>query len=96
QFRFESDSNWIFVAEVEVYEGEPEDPQPEPTYTLGDVNDDKKVDSVDYLLVKRACFKTYILSNEEFKRADINIDGAMDSTDYLLVKRIAFGTYTVS
>ncbi|MBO5870924.1 MAG: dockerin type I repeat-containing protein, partial [Clostridia bacterium] len=65
------------------------------TYSLGDVNADKKVDSVDYLLVKRACFKTYALSEEETIRADVNVDKKVDSTDYLLVKRIAFGTYTV-
>ena len=94
QFRFDSDSNWIFVAEVEVYEGEPVPEPEEPTYILGDVNDDKKVDSVDYLLVKRACFNTYELNEDEFKRADVNADTVMDSTDYLLVKRIAFGTYS--
>ncbi|MBQ4316975.1 MAG: dockerin type I repeat-containing protein, partial [Clostridia bacterium] len=77
-----------------VDEPQPE-PDPEPTYMLGDVNDDEKVDSVDYLLVKRACFKTYELNEDEFKRADVNADTVMDSTDYLLVKRIAFGTYTV-
>ena len=65
------------------------------SYTLGDVNADGIVDSVDYLLVKRACFNTYALSDDEKVRADINADKIIDSTDYLLVKRIAFGTYTV-
>ena len=65
------------------------------TAMLGDVNDDKKVDSVDYLLVKRACFKTYELDASQFVRADVNGDEKLDSTDYLLVKRIAFGTYKV-
>lgn len=63
---------------------------------LGDVNNDKKVDSLDYLLVKRACFKTYTFSNDESKRADVNGDSKIDSSDYLLVKRIAFGTYKAS
>ncbi|MBQ4316823.1 MAG: dockerin type I repeat-containing protein, partial [Clostridia bacterium] len=62
----------------------------------GDVNADKKVDSLDYLLVKRACFGTYTLSQEEYVRANVNRDDRIDSTDYLLVKRIAFGTYTVT
>ncbi|MBO5869115.1 MAG: discoidin domain-containing protein, partial [Clostridia bacterium] len=102
----------LWIDEVEVSQNkepatEPENPTPdnpnpepdeptEPDYMLGDVNDDKKVDSVDYLLVKRACFKTYTLSQEEELRANINKDNTIDSTDYLLVKRIAFGTYTVA
>ena len=90
QFRITGEKSWIFVSEVEVYEGEP---VTEPTVMLGDVNDDKKVDSLDYLLVKRACFDTYELNEEEFKRADVNADETIDSSDYLLVKRIAFGTY---
>ncbi|MBO5869276.1 MAG: discoidin domain-containing protein [Clostridia bacterium] len=95
QFRITGEKSWIFVSEVEVYEGAPvTEPDPEPTVMLGDVNDDKKVDSLDYLLVKRACFKTYNLSEEETVRADVNVDSKIDSTDYLLVKRIAFGTYT--
>lgn len=62
---------------------------------LGDVNNDTKVDSIDYLLVKRSCFKTYELDSNQLERADINGDEAIDSTDYLLIKRIAFGTYKV-
>ncbi|MBO5869973.1 MAG: hypothetical protein J6Q89_04410, partial [Clostridia bacterium] len=86
QFRFYASASWIFVTEVEIYGGG-------NAVMLGDVNDDKKVDSVDYLLVKRACFKTYELNSDETLRADVNVDKKIDSTDYLLVKRIAFGTY---
>ncbi|MBQ4317157.1 MAG: discoidin domain-containing protein, partial [Clostridia bacterium] len=98
EYRFDGTKNWMMIAEVEAYKGEPVSDEPiipdEPTYILGDVNDDEKVDSLDYLLVKRACFKTYELSESEFVRADVNCDEVIDSTDYLLVKRIAFGTYT--
>lgn len=59
----------------------------------GDVNGDGVTNSSDYILVKRACFKTYELSEEEFARADINGSNNIDSSDYTLVKRIAFGTY---
>ena len=72
----------------------PEDPQPEIIY--GDVNGDELIDSVDYLLVKRACFGTYLLSNEEKVFANVNNDEKIDSVDYLLIKRIAFGTYSVA
>lgn len=60
----------------------------------GDVNDDGKVDSVDYLLLKRYCFNSYTLSVEEKTRGDLNEDGIINSVDYVLVRRIAFGTYT--
>ena len=87
QFRVVNDDhNWIMVSEVAVYGDE-------QTYIIGDVNNDGKVDSVDYLLVKRACFNTYALDPQEELRADVNGDKIIDSTDYLLVKRIAFGTY---
>ncbi|MBQ4317343.1 MAG: discoidin domain-containing protein, partial [Clostridia bacterium] len=87
QFRVvNEDHNWIMVSEVAVYGDE-------QTYIIGDVNNDGKVDSVDYLLVKRACFNTYDLNAQEEMRADVNTDKTIDSTDYLLVKRIAFGTY---
>ncbi|MBQ4316625.1 MAG: hypothetical protein IJC20_00100 [Clostridia bacterium] len=62
---------------------------------LGDVNLDSKVDQIDYLFVKRSCFKTVSLTNEEILRADINGDHTIDHIDYLLVKRICFGTYKV-
>ena len=77
---------WMFVCEVEAYgtafKG-----------GFGDVDASGKVDSYDYLLVKRACFDTYELSDEEFARAEVSGDGKIDSADYLLIKRIAFGTY---
>ncbi|MBO5869671.1 MAG: InlB B-repeat-containing protein [Clostridia bacterium] len=87
---FALNGSFVFLNEIEIY-GEETDYTPE--IMLGDVNDDKSVDSIDYLLVKRACFKTYELSENETLRADVNADGIIDSTDYLLVKRIAFGTY---
>lgn len=61
----------------------------------GDVNDDGKVDSVDYLLLKRYCFNSYTLSLEEKTRGDLNKDGIINSVDYVLVRRIAFGTYEI-
>lgn len=93
QFRYTAaaDHNWVFVSEVEVYEG---DPVVEPEYVVGDVNGDTKVDSTDYLLVKRSCFDSYTLSEEEFTRANVDNNSDVNSTDYVLIKRIAFGTYT--
>lgn len=60
---------------------------------LGDVNNDAAVDSLDYILVKRACYKTYLLSIEEKQRADVDKNAKINAVDYLLIKRITFGTY---
>ena len=90
QYRFVGSSNWIMVAEVEAYGVECDDAE----VILGDVDASGKVDSYDYLLVKRACFDTYDLSDVEFTRAEVSGDSKIDSADYLLIKRIAFGTYT--
>lgn len=84
--------SWMFVSEVEVFEGEA-GTEPDPVYLLGDVNDDGKIDSVDYLIVKRTCFNSYELSADEAKRADVDSSTKVDSADYVIVKRIAFGTY---
>lgn len=60
---------------------------------LGDLNNDDVVDSFDYSLVKRACFGTYELSDDELVSADVNGDGSIDSYDFLLIKRIVLGNY---
>ncbi|MBQ4317148.1 MAG: hypothetical protein IJC20_02765, partial [Clostridia bacterium] len=70
------------------------EPENEPEIIYGDVDNDGKVGSIDYLLVKRACFETYALTDKEKVSANINKDEKIDSVDYLLIKRIAFGTYT--
>ncbi len=88
QFRFVGKTNWIMVSEVEVYGATSGD-----STSMGDVNADGKVDSADYLLIKRACFGSYKLTADEEARSDIDGSNKVDSTDYVLVKRMAFGTY---
>lgn len=61
----------------------------------GDVDGNGVVDTYDYMLVKRAHFKTYELDTAEMLRADVTGDGIIDTYDYMLIKRIYFGTYTV-
>lgn len=65
-------------------------------YLIGDVDGNGEINSADYLLIKRHCFESYILTGAEFKRADANADETVDSVDYTLVKRLAFGTYVVA
>ena len=105
QFKIEANTNWFMIAEVEVHgvaatdpEPDPDptpdpEPDPDPSILVGDVNNDGKVDSADYIIVKRACFSSYTLSTEEESRSDVDGSKKIDSTDYVLIKRIAFGTY---
>ncbi|MBR5278187.1 MAG: hypothetical protein IKU23_02860, partial [Clostridia bacterium] len=93
-------SGWTFISEVAAYgeEGvesvEPNPDDPNPTYTVGDVNGNGKIDARDYLLLKRAYFGTYTLTCD-LEVADVNGNGKIDARDYLLLKRAYFGTYTI-
>ena len=61
----------------------------------GDVNGNGEIDSMDYVLTKRAYFGTYKLSAEQFEAADISGNGKIESMDYVYLKRMYFGTYEV-
>ncbi len=64
-------------------------------YLRGDINMNGKIDARDYLLLKRAFFKTYQLTCPEGV-ADINVNGKLDGRDYLLLKRMFFNTYSLT
>lgn len=61
---------------------------------LGDVNASGALDSMDYVLVKRAYFGTYAFNEDETVLGDVNKNGEIDSMDYVLIKRAYFGTYS--
>ena len=65
------------------------------TYGNGDVNGDGKVNSFDYILVKRLCQATYRGFLSQLGKADVNADGTVDKYDYILVKRHVLGTYEI-
>ncbi len=62
----------------------------------GDVTLDGKVDSADYLLLKRAVLGTFTLDKNRRQVADLNGDGTVGSADYLLLKRAVLGTFTLT
>ena len=66
------------------------------TYGNGDVNGDGKVNSFDYILVKRLCQSTYRGKLSQLGKADVNLDGTVDKYDYILVKRHVLGTYKIA
>ena len=53
----------------------------------GDVNGDGKLNTADYILVRKHILKTISLNNTQKKRADINSDGKVNANDYILIKK---------
>jgi len=59
----------------------------QPVGTLGDLNDDGKVNSTDYSIMKRHILGLTELTGEALANADVNSDGSINSTDYALMRR---------
>lgn len=62
---------------------------------LGDIDGNGKVDSVDYLLLKRYVLGTVSLSPMQRLTAAVAGRKTIDSNDYLLMKRHVLGTYNI-
>lgn len=73
----------------------PDDPET-PTRLLGDINEDGKIDAVDYMLLKRYVLGTYGIADEKKVVADVNKDGQINAVDYMLLKRHVLGTYKIA
>jgi hypothetical protein len=61
----------------------------------GDIDGDGIIDSLDYLMIKRAILGTLILSDEYYKATCVNGESEPSSLDYLLVKKHCIGTYNI-
>ena len=64
---------------------------PRPTVSKGDVDGNGKIDSTDFIWIKRHILKISLLSGNSLSSADTDGNGIVDSTDYLLVKRCILG-----
>ena len=62
----------------------------------GDVDGNGKINAMDYVLVKRICFKTYAPQNHQVFAAAISNGKTVTSRDYILIKRHCFGTYDIN
>ena len=60
-------------------------------YIKGDTDGNGKIDSTDYILIKRNILGISVLQNEYFKAADADGNNKLDSTDYIIVKRHILG-----
>ena len=54
----------------------------------GDVDGNGKVESSDYIRIRKHILKNTILNGEMLKRADVNSDGKVNSSDYIRIKTI--------
>ena len=58
---------------------------------LGDVNGDKKINAMDYGLLKQAVMGKKTLTDAQFARGDVNGNNKLDILDYAFVKRHVMG-----
>ena len=57
-------------------------------YINGDVNGDGKVNSTDYIVVRKYILKQTALSGTTYERADVNSDQKVNSIDYITIRKI--------
>ena len=62
--------------------------------TIGDVNNDGKVTSLDYILVRKHLLGTVTLTNTQKTSADANKDNKISSLDYIKIKQIVISGNT--
>lgn len=67
-------------------------PTPAPSYKLGDVNSDGKINSADALEILRYSTGMVNFSANQLKAGDLNKDGKVNSNDALIVLSIATGS----
>lgn len=61
----------------------------------GDISLDGRINSTDYVLLKRYVLGTYSLDAAQKQCADLNGDSKINSTDYIILKRAVMGTYSL-
>jgi len=61
--------------------------------SLGDLNEDRKVNSLDYVILKSYVMRLYDLPEQLVCSADITLDGKVNALDYAMLKRMVMKTY---
>lgn len=62
---------------------------------IGDVNGDGKINSTDFMQVRRHYLGLYTLTDANLKAADVNKDGKINSTDFMQIRRHFLGLFNV-
>lgn len=65
-----------------------------PTYTLGDVNDDGEINSLDVMLTNDAVRGKSTLTEAQTGAADVNGDGEINSLDVMKINDYVRGKIT--
>ena len=61
---------------------------------IGDVNADGKVNTLDYILIRKHILGIIALNNNQKQRADTNGDGKINTNDYITIRKvILYGTF---
>lgn len=55
---------------------------------VGDVDGDGKVNTLDYIVVRKHLMKSAILEGDKLSRADVNGDGKVSTADYITIRKI--------
>ena len=55
---------------------------------VGDVDGDGKVNTLDYIVVRKHLMKSAILEGDKLSRADVNGDGKVSTADYIIIRKI--------
>ena len=63
---------------------------------VGDIKSDGEINTIDYAMLKRFVFGSYILDEKEISVADINNDNVIDEDDAELIKKAILGTYELN
>ena len=58
---------------------------------VGDINDDGKVNSSDYMLIRRHILSNPALTGTSLTKADLNKDGKINAADYIIVRKLILG-----
>lgn len=62
-----------------------------PSYMKGDVNNNKKIDAADYLMIMDTILGKYKMSSLQHLAGDVNENGKIDAADYLMVMDCILG-----
>lgn len=61
----------------------------------GDVNGDGKINSTDFMQVRKAYLNLFTLTSMNSLSADVNFDGKVNSTDFMQIRRHYLGLYDI-
>lgn len=71
------------------------DDKPSDFGIRGDIDGNGKVESKDYIMLKRYVLNTFSLDEKALLRADVDNNGKVVSKDYIILKRAVLGTFTI-